>query len=192
MVVASATTFNNAYLELFNTTFRFSKFTEAIDATDSSIVGNQIVTQVYKVLQPKLGVTSSITTSFNNELQPGTLFSSNFLLADGNTYQITDYNPNVGSFYRSGVGSSFAVENSNPILYLKLITTNNTVTYTAIGSIDYVNGTVSIKNITVIDFLDSIGIQIFATTLYDDVVASYNNVIELDIGSMVVNTAVAS
>ena len=192
MVVTSATNFNNNYLQLFNNTFRFSKFTEAIDATDPSIVGNQITTQVYKIAQPALGSTSSISTTFNNQLIPGTIVSSNFLAADGNTYQITDYNPNVNSFSRVGTGSSFEVQNTNPVLYLKLVTTNNTVTYSNIGSVDYTTGTLSINNITVIDFLGATGIQLFATTYYDDIVASYNNVVEIDLASMVVNTAVAS
>jgi hypothetical protein len=190
-VVNSVTNFNNAYLELFNTTFRFSKFIEAIDATDQIIMGNQTTTQIYKVAQPLLGSSSSISTSFNNKIIPGTVVSSNFLLSDGNTYQITDYNPNISSFFRGTGGNVFDVENSNPVLYLKYISTNNTESYTVVGSVDYNTGKISVANITVIDFLDNTGIQIFATTYYDDIVASYNNVIQIDIGSMVVNTSVA-
>lgn len=194
MVIKSATDFNNNYLELFNITFRFSKFTEAIDATDASIVGNSITTQIYKIVQPALMTTGSITTTFYNRIIPGTVFTSNFLAIDGNTYQITDYNPNVTSFYRSGTDgqTSFDVENSNPILYLKYISVNNTQSYTPIGSVDYATGKISINNITISDFLGSLGIQIYATTYSDDIVASYNNVIQLDIGSMSVNTLVAN
>jgi hypothetical protein len=186
-VVASATKFNNDYLEMFNTTFRFSKFTETIDSTDSSIVGNQITTQAYKVVQPPLGLSSSISTIFNNRLIPGTVYSSNFLLSDGNTYQITDYNPNVNSFVRGGTGNVFDVQNTNPVLYLKYISSNNTEYYTVIGSVDYMTGKISVGNIYVVDFLGNIGIQFFAITYSDDITAYYNNVIELDIGSMVVN-----
>jgi hypothetical protein len=191
-VITSATNFNDSYLEFFNTTFRFSKFTEAIDATDDSIVGNQITTVIYKVIQPSIGVATSITASFYNRIIPGTVTTSNFLSIDGNTYQITDYNPSINSFYRGDSGTSFDVQNSNPTLYLKYISVNNTQSYTPIGSIDYVTGKIAINSITVADYLGSLGIQIFATTYSDDIVATYNNVILLDIGSMVVNTAVAS
>jgi len=191
-VITSATNFNDSYLEIFNTTFRFSKFTEAIDATDPSIVGNQITTVIYKVIQPTLGVATSITASFYNRIIPGTVSTSNFLSIDGNTYQITDYNPSINSFYRGDSGTSFDIENSNPTLYLKYISVNNTQSYTPIGIVDYATGKIAINNITVADYLGSLGIQVFATTYSDDIVATYNNVIELDIGNTIVNTLVAS
>ena len=191
-VITSATNFNDSYLEIFNTTFRFSKFTEAIDATDSSIVGNEITTQIYKIIQPALGTNVSLTASFYNKIIPGTVSTSNFLSIDGNTYQITDYNPNVNSFFRGDTGASFDIQNSNPTLYLKFISVNNTQSYTPIGTIDYTTGKIAINNITVVDYLGSLGVQIFATTYSDDIVATYNNVIELDIGSMIVNTMVAN
>ena len=191
-VVAAATNFNDDYLEMFNTTFRFSKFTETIDAADPSIVGNQITTQVYKVVQPSLGSSSSISAIFNNKLIPGTVYSSNFLLSDGNTYQITDYNPNINSFVRGGTGNIFDVQNTNPVLYLKYISNNNTENYTVIGSIDYTTGKISVGSIYVVDFLGSLGIQFFAITYSDDITAYYNNVIQLDIGSTVVNVMAVS
>ena len=191
-VITAATNFNDNYLELFNTTFRFSKFTEAIDAADTSIVGNQITTVIYKVVQPILGVSAAISTSFKNKLIPGTIYSSNFLEVNGNTYQITDYNPNNNTFSRNTGVSTFDVINTSNVLYLKQITTNNTESYETVGTVDYETGTISVRNLTVLDFLGGTGIQIFATTYADDIVATFNNVIQLDIGSMEVKTAVAS
>jgi hypothetical protein len=183
----SIRTFNTDYLEAFDTTFRFSKFVEAVDAADTSILGNQITTQIYKVLNPTLGMTVSLSTTFNNELMPGTIASSEFLLSDGNTYMITDYNPNNDTFSRVATSTGFGVYNSNPVLYLKQVTTNNTQNYLNGGTINYATGTLSLKNLTVIDFLGSTGIEVYTTILPDDVVGKYNDVVEIDIGQTVIN-----
>jgi len=152
--------------------FRYSKLLEAIDNTDSNIDGNLTSIQIYKLLEPALNVVASPSTSFGNQLNVGSITSSNFILIDGNTYQITDVNP-------TAVGIT-------GILYLKQITTNNTQNYTTVGTIDYLSGTVNIKNITVYSFLGAPGIQIFATSTYNDIVGNSNNIVEIDLGSTTV------
>jgi len=171
-VLASISNFNITYLQKFDTTFRYSKLLEAIDNTDSNIDGNLTSIQIYKLLEPALNVVASPSTSFGNQLNVGSITSSNFILIDGNTYQITDVNP-------TAVGIT-------GILYLKQITTNNTQNYTTVGTIDYLSGTVNIKNITVYSFLGAPGIQIFATSTYNDIVGNSNNIVEIDLGSTTV------
>lgn len=171
-VLNSISNFNITYLQKFDNTFRYSKLLEAIDNTNSSINGNLTSIQIYKLLEPTLNVVSSLTTSFSNQLNIGSITSSSFILTDGNTYQITDVNPNA-------VGIT-------GILYLKQITTNNTQNYINVGTIDYVSGTISIKTITVNSFMDAAGIQIFATSTYNDIIGNSNNIVEIDLGSTTV------
>jgi len=171
-VLNSIFNFNFTYLQKFNTTFRYSKLLEAIDNTNSSINGNLTSIQIYKLLEPTLNVVSSLSTSFGNELNMGSITSSSFILTDGNTYQITDVNPNA-------VGIT-------GILYLKQITTNNTQNYINVGTIDYMSGTLSIKNITVYSFMGAAGIKILATSMYNDIIGNSNNIVEIDLGSTTV------
>lgn len=171
-VLNGISNFNITYLQKFDNTFRYSKLLEAIDNTNSSINGNLTSIQIYKLLEPTLNVVSSLTTSFSNQLNIGSITSSSFILTDGNTYQITDVNPNA-------VGIT-------GILYLKQITTNNTQNYINVGTIDYVSGTISIKTITVNSFMDAAGIQIFATSTYNDIIGNSNNIVEIDLGSTTV------
>jgi len=171
-VLNSISNFNLTYLQKFDTTFRYSKLLEAIDNTNSSINGNLTSIQIYKLLEPTLNTVTSLTTSFGNELNMGSITSSSFILTDGNTYQITDVNPNA-------VGIT-------GILYLKQITTNNTQNYINVGTIDYMRGTLSIKNITVYSFIDGIGIKVFATSTYNDIIGNSNNIVEIDLGSTTV------
>lgn len=191
-VIASITNFNNSYLELFNTTFRFSKFTEAIDATNTAIVGNQVSNRIYKIASPTLGTSSALTISYYNKIVPGTVQSSNFLLVDGNTYNLTDYNPFNNTFNKSSSSGTFDITNSNPVIYLNLLSTNNTTSYIPVGTIDYDSGIITVKNLTVIDFLSGKGIQVFATPYNDDIAAIYNNVVEIDVASAVITTSVAT
>jgi hypothetical protein len=157
-----------------------------VDAADTSILGNQISTQMYKVLSPVIGATGAVTTAFHNEIVPGSVISTQFLLADGNTYVLTDYNPNINSFTRVQTSNGFTSYNSNPVMYLKQVTTNNTQNYLPSGNIDYTNGIISIKNLTVYDFLGNGGIQVYVSAVPDDIVGKFNDVVEIDLGQVAI------
>lgn len=188
LISSAITNFNNNNLKKFDTTFRYSKFIEAIDNSDASILGTKVDMRMYKQLLPDLDqsitLTSSFSTSFNNGIVPGTITGSSFLMSDGNTYQLTDYNPNNDTFIRTSGLTSYEVTNSTPNIYLKQITTNNTESYNIIGSVDYETGNIDINSITVVDFLNSPGILVYAKPTNVDVIAKYNNVIELDIPNL--------
>lgn len=192
LIVNSVSTFNDAYLKVFNSTVRNSKFVEAIDNVDASIKGTKVTYQLYKKLKPdldpNLSATASFTGTFNNSIVPGTIYSTTFVLEDGFSYQLTDYNPNVDSFTRNSTASRYEVVNDNPVIYLKKISVEENQTYVVIGSVDYDMGQVNVNNITVVDYLDSGGINVFVTPVDQDIQCKYNNVIQIDLASTVVNT----
>ena len=183
----SIAAFNSSYLKRFDTTFRFSKFEEAIDNTDTSISGNETEIRFYKIATPALQKTESFAVSFNNELVPGTITSTDFLLDDGKVYTLTDYNPNNDTYTKVTTNNRLTIINNTPIIYLKEVTTAVNQNYTQIGVVDYKTGKISIQNLTVIDYLNGAGIQMFATTKHVDITAVQNNVIEIDLGSVSIN-----
>lgn len=187
MVINNITNFNNNNLELFNNAFRLSKFVASVNDVDTSIKSNQTKIQVYKAASPTLNAPRPLSYSFNNELMPGTVYSTNFILADGKTYQLTDYNPNNDTFTRTNDNTKYSVTNSKPIMYLKQITTGSSSTYIDVGVIDYSIGSVNIQNLTVLDFLGSNGIKLYASTVSDDVYGKLNDIVLFDIGSATVN-----
>jgi hypothetical protein len=69
-------------------------------------------------------------------------------------------------------------------MYLKQITTTNSQNYRQVGVVDYVNGEISIQNLTVIDYLNGSGIQVFSTTKHVDITCVQNDVIEIDLGNV--------
>ena len=177
-------TFNTTYLQRFDTALRISKLSTAINNTDTSIISNQIVAHIYKPFQPTLGVNQAIQVNMSNPLQPGTITSSRFVVNDGMIYEFTDYNPNVKSFERTADLENYIVLNKNPVIYIKEITNNNSSVYTAVGSIDYTTGIISIRNINIIKFIDSVGIEIRAKPLNTDIYANFNNIVEIEEGSI--------
>lgn len=183
-VKASVATFNSSHLQRFNTTFRFSRFGEAIDNTSGAIVGNETELRFYKQITPPLQKSEAFTLKFNNEIVPGTITSTEFLLDDGKIYILTDFNPNNDTFDKIINDNKLTVINNKPIMYLKQITTTNSQNYRQVGVVDYVNGEISIQNLTVIDYLNGSGIQVFSTTKHVDITCVQNDVIEIDLGNV--------
>lgn len=172
--------FNDDHLKRFNTTMRYSRLIETINDSNDGILGNETTIQVYKSASPTIRFPRAVNYSFNNALVPSSIISSKFLLDDGKVYQFTDYNPGNDTFTKKLVGSKLIFDNATPNIYLKEISTKNIQNYTVVGTINYATGSISIQNLTYIDFMNNRGIQLFADTVHDDIYSKLNDVIEID------------
>ena len=172
--------FNDTYLKDFDIAFRFSQFVDLLQNLDLSVVSNSVVPSIFKYISPTLFIDTASQVNYHQEILAGTIFSSKFLLADGNTYTFTDYNPFKNTFIQAPNGSNFYVQNASNILYLKLDSISK-VSYIPAGTIDYNNGIISITSINVVDFLDTPGIAIYTETAADDIFATNNDLIEFDL-----------
>ena len=190
LISTNVSSYNSSTLQNFNIAFRYSKFLTAMNNTNESIESVQLYNLLKKITNPKLNVSSPITLSFNNELTPGTLISSEFLLNDGNVYVITDYNPNNNTFTRTGLQSSYTIVNTNKVLYIKQISAANIQNYTEVGAIDYDKGDIQIKSLTIIDYLGGAGVEFFASPKLEDIYGKKNDLLEIDIKN--VNITVVS
>jgi hypothetical protein len=181
--------YNNTYLKDFNIVMRFSQLTDVLQNFDGSIISNSIVTSMKKYTSPPLNQQSTIETSFHQQIVPGTIFSSEFLLNDGVSYTLTDYNPFNNTFVQAPYGSNFYVENTSNILYLKSTNLAKQI-YIKIGSIDYTNGLITSSYVNVVDFRNTPGIAIYAESAFDDIFAKNNDLIELDMSYISQNITV--
>jgi len=184
MLIQATKTYNSSYLQNFNIAFRYSKFLASLSNIDNSIESIQLQNLLKKISNISLNVNTPISLSFNNDILPGTLVSSQFLLNDGNIYVFTDYNPNKNTFVRSGSQSTYNIINTNKVIYLKQITAGNTQNYTEVGTLDYDTGSVQIKSLTVSNFLSDVGIVFYASPKYEDLYATKNDLIEIDIDNL--------
>ena len=180
-IVSNAiSSYNSTYLTDFNTTFRLSKFEQAINDADSSIFSNQTSVKLKKIASPELNTLIYIDIKYRNPIQPATIISSIFLSA-GREYYFTDYNPNNNTFTVNQTSDGSSIVNSSNVLYLVDITNPQYPTYTVYGIIDYVIGSIGVNQIMINDFYNSTGVVFYATPVNQDVSSSENDVIEIDI-----------
>lgn len=180
IVSGAIATFNTQYLTDFDTKFQLSRFESFINSADPSILTNENSITMMKILSPTLGSTASLNFSYGNPIQPGS-FSSTSFISGASILQYSDYNPNNITFTFNQTQTGLVVKNSTNIVYLINMNNPAAASYTPAGTIDYETGTVSLNQINVNSFLDSEGIQFYATPVNQDITIKGNAVIEIDI-----------
>lgn len=171
--------FNTNLLTDFNVELNMSKFSTAIDDADRSIVGNQTDFTLRKLFIPTIGIELFPSVDFRNSIVPGTIISSEFMSA-GRILRYADFNPNINTFNVSFVDSKTKIQNSSTDLYLVDVTSPSTITFSVAGSVDYVNGRITLNAIIINDLLNAPGIEIKAKPLSDDITSSFNDIIVID------------
>ena len=191
-VVSNAiNSFNSSSLTDFNSTFMLSRFEQAVNDSEKSIISNQTLVQLKKIVAPTLSLVTSMVIDFQNPIQPGSISSSTFI-AKGRYYQFTDYNSNNDTFKFVQNVSGLVIVNNTNVLYLKDVTVQGYETYTVWGSINYNTGIVTCSQIAVDDYnnteaITSPGVVFFGQPANQDVSVKQNVVIEIDISNVVVN-----
>lgn len=179
LVYTSVLGYNDTYLKSFNVTFRDSKFIEALNNSDVSIVSSIANIKIKKVTSPPLYKKIPVDLTFNQPLVPGTIYSTPFLLTDGLQYSFTDYNPLNDTFNKVMIDNELVETNSSNIIYLKLNDVSKQV-YIEAGTIDYATGSIAFTSLDIADFLNSPGIVVYAKPYNDDIIAKNNDLIEID------------
>lgn len=176
-VQTAMTTFAQANFQAFSRDFRFSRFLNAVDNADSSIISNDTRIKIIKRITPVLNLATSYTIKFNNvpayesgmttAFQDEPVFiSSQFSFIDLKNQQIwptaylqDDCLGNIAVLSATGSGSIVV----NP----------------SIGTIDYTTGTVNIQNLLVSNYVGYI--SLYLTPQDDDVTIEKNGIILLDL-----------
>ena len=176
-------------LELFNKDFRYSKFTAAIDNTDPSITSNDTEIQIIKRITPLLNYPSTFVIEFNNPTE------------QENKNPLVGYNGG-GPFYDEPVitSSSFTYIDKNgvswPNSYIRddnygilvvYTDVNNvfTILNTALGTIDYTTGTVSISNLITSYYNNYI--SIYMEPANKDILVNRDKILIIDLSDVTVN-----
>jgi hypothetical protein len=158
LVIDSIKNYNSSSLTNFDIRFRYSKLVSAIDNSDSSILDNETNVFIFKKINPESGVEFSSTLDYQNELVPGTIYSSAFTF---------------------GGLPAFFSDDGNGNLQVKS-TTNNVVSVLAtVGTIDYTSGIISLSSVLISDYVGT-SINIFATSKSHDFSVSKNVILQID------------
>lgn len=174
-VINSIASYTNTTLKKFNGIFRMSKFSRVIDDSDQSIQSNITKFKLYYEVTPK----------FNSSSQ----------------YKINLVNP----IYRTGAASQaeqafistgFYIDNTSTVYYLdddgqgnvrlfSIIAETGVASYknTSIGTVDYENGIIDIKGLTITNLADANFYFIFKTDSFD-VVSIRNQIVDIPLNRL--------
>lgn len=171
--------FNEEYLNDFNVILRNSKLETEIDASDASIISSVTKTQIYKKINPRLGL------------------SENFRLNFG--VPIIDTIPEKEDLHRStdvhALVSSLFIFNSEQVLLeddgsgnIRIMKTDGFINEKIknVGKIDYNTGQVEINGLVVDSFQGS-SIKLFVTPVDPDVVASQNSILTIEDDEIIID-----
>ena len=179
LIATTISNYNSTDLQEFNSSFRHSKLTGLIDATDTSILNNTTTVTMGKFFTP-VASSSSYTINFNNKFfnphsghnadAGGVVASTGFYLDNDTT---TEY-----FFDDDGSGNLriYSLSSAGVRTYLN----------TTAGTVDYTNGTISttslfISAISDVDGASSTRVRITAIPNSNDVVPVRNQILEIDL-----------
>lgn len=171
-VQAAISTFNTTYLQKFKASLTYSQFVKAIDASDTSIIGNDTTVTLAKRLVPELGTAYSTVIQTHNILQTET----------GVVLQTNE------SHYGHTITSSAFTHDGNRCILVDdtlgnlwvAVLQNNVVRITVkAGSVNYTTGVIKIEKLTITDYEGNY-LEVRARTLSKNVIGYKNIILQID------------
>ena len=172
MLNYAATNLNN-----FSKTFRYSKFVQAVDNTDASIISNETEINLIKYITPTLNVSSNITIDFKCPLTQQIPFL-------GDEHPIIDVSGITSTpFTCNGINNCIFEDNGDGVLRVVAPVGSNYKKILDIGTVDYDTGIIRITNLVIQGYVGT-SLKVYAVPRSKDITAIQNvilNIIEPDI-----------
>ena len=187
-VLTTVTNFNANNLSKFDGAFRHSAFTRLIDETDDAITSNITTVNLSKDFTPTIGTPTKYTIPFSNALynphsghdsDAGGILQSTGFFISGNTNEMFLNDDGMG----------------NVRLYYIVGGTTKTYADNTAGTVDYNTGEIiltslNITSVSNVDGATSEKIRIIVKPESNDVIAVRNQVLEIDLGNVVIGANV--
>lgn len=159
-VIATIQNYNSTYLNMFDTTFKSSKFGTAIDSSDSSIDSNATDIQLVSYIGLDNLAQISQTIQFENplDLNEADVVSSNVFTYQGKVCTLTAINGKV---------------------YIQTSTNNISNLLAQVGTVDYTSGIVILFAFQ-IDSVVGANLQVYVRPLNKNVTVALNNILDID------------
>jgi hypothetical protein len=154
--------YNDTSLNLFNTTFRYTKLGAAIDNTDTSITSQETDVKMFKKLAPTTGTKFTAVLNYQNSIIPSTVSSTSI-----------GYNGIQCVLQDDGKGA----------LYITTTSGTTIINMALVGSVDYTNGIINITNLNITDYVgDSVNLS--CNSVEHDITVTQNSVVVIDQNSI--------
>ena len=172
LVVNAINVYNDTFLDDFNTTFRYSKFINAIDNADQSIISNNTKVLAYKKTIPLINTNQNITLNFGLPLVSD-LGQLQFVHPIQNEKCVTSTN-----FTYNGQLSTLE-DDGNGVMRIVQLKGSNYSTATIIGLVDYTKGIVLLQQFK-IDSYEGDSIKIYVRPLDNDINVTQSNILSIE------------
>ena len=175
LVISDIFSFNQANLNNFKKTLRYSRLLDEIDGAHPSIISNETSVRAIKIIKPALNRAQNLTIKYDFPL-----------LNDKQQRISTIHSSSVKRTIESSIftlrGRNVIIEDDgNGKLVLSGLSENNTYTIIKdIGTIDYGLGVLSITDFSVTSYAPS-GIKIYARPASNDIYSTKNVILTINI-----------
>ena len=185
-VRTTITNYNTDNLNTFNGLFRHSKLVGLIDSTDPSITSNTLSVSLAKLFTPDTSKAKSYNLYYNNRLlNPHNEHNKE----SGGIVASTGF----GISGQTGLEFFFDDDGAGNLRIYRLVGGVRTYFNSTAGTVDYVNGTISVNSVFInsvsnVDGATSTQIRVTATPNSLDIIPKRNQLLEIDL----VNTTVTA
>lgn len=176
LVISSILNYASSSLNDFNRTLRYSRLTQAIDATHPSVVSNETLCKAIKYITPVVGQSQAINIDFGLPLE--------VLTPDIDINLNTDKHAIESSTFIYNGQKAYLEDDGNGIM--RIIATpsgTHTVVVPDVGTVNYDTGLIQLSNFKV-DSYPGNNIKIYAASKSKDIQSTKNtilNIVETDI-----------
>ena len=188
LVSTTVSNYNSSDLQTFNAPFRHSKLLGLIDGTDSSILNSVATVTMSKLFTPTISTATDYRLNFNNRFynpHSGHNASAGGIIASTGFY-LNSVTTTTYFFDDDGVG--------NLRIYY-LVSGVRTYTNNAAGTVDYINGLITIGSIIItgvaeVDGTTSSQIRVTSLPNSNDITPVRNQILEIDLQNTTYNGSV--
>jgi len=176
--------YNTTNLNTFNAPFRHSQIQGLIDGTDSSILMNTTTVTMAKLFTPTTTGSTSYTINFNNAFyNPVSGYQNSIIASTG--------------FYIASASTEYFFDDdgSGNLRIYSIVSGTKTYFSETAGTIDYVNGIITINGILIssasnVDGSTSTQVRITALSDSNDIIPVRNQLLEIDFANTIISSKV--
>jgi len=188
LVSTTVSNYSSSDLQTFNTPFRHSKLLGLIDGTDSSILNSVATVTMAKLFTPTLSTATDYKLNFNNRFynpHSGHNASAGGIIASTGFY-LNSVTTTTYFFDDDGIGN---------LRIYSLVSGVRTYTNNAAGTVDYINGLITIGSIIItgvaeVDGTTSSQIRVTSLPNSNDITPVRNQILEIDLQNTTYNGSV--
>ena len=172
LVISSIVNYALTNLNDFNKTMRYSRLTQAVDATHPSIVSNETICKAVKYITPITGVAQTLNIDFGVPLEVMTPDIDINLTTDKHAIETSTFIYNGQKAYLEDDGNGV----------MRVIATpsgSHTVVVPDVGTVDYTTGLIQLSNFRVDSFPGN-EIKVYAATKSKDILSQKNTILNIN------------